>query len=273
MILLNNPLREPFNSKSILDIITYKHQFNIDHPHYFKPSGCRMFVGSQGSGKTLSGVNYCYNLMAEYPRLLLVTNVAMRDYPFNARLCGDNIVRMLGTNDVVNTDYVSNPTNPRVCVEYSGLDCLKYINNGEYGVLYFVDELHLELNSLESKNIDIDIITEISQQRKQRKHIVGTSQVFQRLAKPVREQIKDVIQCRCFFGCIQFNKLLDGETAVEVNGHLKADCRARILYIHNPDMYGRYDTYAKMRRLNKEWQGRPRQPVNLFDFGGVFNDK
>ena len=78
----------------------------------------------------------------------------------------------------------------RVCVEYTGLDCLKWINNAEYGVLFFIDEFHLELNSLESKNIDIDIITEISQQRKQRKHIVGTSQVFMRLAKPLREQIK-----------------------------------------------------------------------------------
>ena len=56
-------------------------------------------------------------------------------------------------------------------------------------MLYFIDELHLELNSLESKNIDIDVMVEISQQRKQRKHIVGTSQVYMRLAKPIREQI------------------------------------------------------------------------------------
>ncbi len=32
---------------------------------------------------------------------------------------------------------------------------------------------------------------EVSQQRKQRKHIVGTSQQFMRLAKPLREQVKN----------------------------------------------------------------------------------
>lgn len=83
---------------------------------------------------------------------------------------------------------------------YDGIDCLKNINNGEYGVVYFIDEIHLELNSLESKNIDIDVMVELSQQRKQRKHIVGTSQIYMRMAKPLREQVKDIILCKNYFG-------------------------------------------------------------------------
>ncbi|MFQ9701887.1 MAG: hypothetical protein ACLR0U_04940 [Enterocloster clostridioformis] len=45
-----------------------------------------------------------------------------------------------------------------------------------------IDEIHLEFNSLESKNIDIEVMIEVSQQRKQRKHIIGTSQVYEWLA-------------------------------------------------------------------------------------------
>lgn len=100
--------------------------------------------------------------------------------------------------------------------EYHGLDDLKNVENGYAGVIFFIDEIHLELNSLESKNIDVDIMTEISQQRKQRKHIVGTSQVYGRMAKPLREQIKDIVVCKCFFGCIQFNRLIDAFETVEI---------------------------------------------------------
>lgn len=52
------------------------------------------------------------------------------------------------------------------------LTALKILKIGIDGVIYFIDEIHLEFNSLESKNVPIEIMVEISQQRKQRKHIV-----------------------------------------------------------------------------------------------------
>ena len=108
----------------------------------------------------------------------------------------------------------------------------------------------------------MDVITEISQQRKQRKHIIGTSQRYNRMAKPLRELIRDVVACRNFFGCIQYNQLIDGETTRESEGEFKFDIKKRMLWFHSPEMYEAYDTYVKMRRYNNEWQGRP-QMVNL----------
>ena len=125
-------------------------------------------------------------------------------------------------------------------------------------MLYFIDELHLELNSLESKNIDIDVMVEISQQRKQRKHIVGTSQVYMRLAKPIREQIFNIVSCRGFFKAIQWNTLIDGEQSYEENGKLHAKVIGHYCWLHSPEMYDRYDTYAKMKRYRNEWQGHKR---------------
>ena len=143
--------------------------------------------------------------------------------------------------------------------EYQGLDDLKTINNGYAGVIYFIDEIHLELNSLESQNVDIDIMIEISQQRKQRKHIVGTSQVYGRMAKPLREQVRNIVVCRCWFGVLQTNRLVDAFNTVEKNGQLKLDTKKRFVWIHRPELYGAYDTYAKMRRYSKEWKGSPKK--------------
>ena len=108
-------------------------------------------------------------------------------------------------------------------------------------------------------------MVEISQQRKQRKHIVGTSQVYTRMAKPLREQIKNVVICKKWLNCIQFNRLVDGESSHEVDGELKFDTSKICLWFHSPDLYNCYDTYAKMKRYRKEWNGVSRQ--NLYEGG------
>ena len=260
-------LRKSLNIGGFFQCAEYRRKFALEHPYYFDPCGTLIFSGPQGSGKTLSAVDYCTRVMASYPLAILCTNTEFTELPFNAELVlnGDDFALVdIDTRDFITPQYIADRVNDdekyRVCVEYTGLDCLKWINNAEYGVLFFIDEFHLELNSLESKNIDIDIITEISQQRKQRKHIVGTSQVFMRLAKPLREQIKDVVDCHCLFKSFQWNIIIDGEKSTEKDGKLQAVKKGTSFFFHSPDMYRRYDTYAKMKRYNKEWQGRARVP-------------
>lgn len=254
------------NPLNIFKILSWRARDYRDHPYWFRTFGTCIFCGPQGSGKTLSAVQYVRNIRKNYPQCVLVSNVSIADCPFNAelRLNGSEpAIFYLPTQEFIDSHWivehsVKDDNFEPVNLEYTGLDMLKYVNNDEFGVLYFIDELHLELNSLESKNIDIEVMVEISQQRKQRKHIVGTSQVFMRLAKPLREQIHDVILCNCIGGLFQFNKWINGETATEENGKLVADVKGRFLWFHSPEMYQQYDTYTKMRRYNKEWQGRKR---------------
>lgn len=210
-----------------LNALRYKGAFRKEHPEYFDPEGLLVFCGPQGSGKTLSAVQYCRKVLAEYPACIFVTNVQITGLPSSTQV-----------------------------IEYDGIDTLSDVQNGYAGVLYLIDELHLEFNSLESKNISIEEMTEFAQQRKQRKHIVGTSQVFMRLAKPLREQIKRVVLCQNYFGLVQHNTEIDGTTAVEENGKLKAQVVGNYWWVHTPDLYGSYDTYAKMKRYKKEWKGR-----------------
>lgn len=219
-----------------------------EHPGYMHSEGTMIFCGPQGAGKTLSAVRYLLALMERYPAAVVCTNVGLTCFPFNADLDAS-----------APQGWAYRPGGEgRPIVEYTGLECLKWLSNGYQGVIYLVDELHLELNSLESKNIDIDVMIEISQQRKQRKHIIGTSQQYLRLAKPLREQVHDIVMCRCLFGRMQLNKWIDGSTAVEDNGNVMAKVKKTSTFWHTPAMYQAYDTYAKMKRYNQEWKGRAR---------------
>lgn len=216
--------KNPFN---IFSVIKHNIAFRKAHPDFFDPEGLLIFCGEQGSGKTLSAVQYVRKLCEAYPDAILCTNVHIANLPKKTQV-----------------------------IEYDGLDCIKNLENGYAGVIYLIDEIHLEFNSLESKNIDIEIMVEVAQQRKQRKHIVGTTQVYGRLAKPFREQIRNVVLCHNFFKVFQWNRLIDGSKSTEVDGKLVTETSRSFFWLHSPALYDSYDTYAKMKRYRNEWKGR-----------------
>lgn len=180
-----------------------------------KVTGVNIFTGPQGSGKTLSLVHYLKKILKDYPKAIVVTNI---DFNF--------------------------PVKNKV-IKYSGFDDFK-IENGIFGVIYVLDEIHLILNSLESKGVLLSVIVELSQQRKQRKLILGSSQVYSRMAKPLREQIRNVIICKNYFGLLQFNYLIDAFNTVEKDGQLKVSKLKTSLFFHSKEDYLAYDTYKKM---------------------------
>lgn len=220
--------------------------------------GSVVFCGPQGSGKTLSAVQYAEKVFSFSPRAFLVTNVDLKTYPVNAYMDEEANVRYIITKEKVDLLYLINHFNDdgfiKPVLQYEGLDMLTTLKNGMNGVIYLIDEFHLELNSLESKNIPIEIMTEISQQRKQRVHIIGTSQVFMRLAKPLREQIFNVVMCKCYFNCFQINKMCMGEEIEEKDGNVVADVKAVSFWFHKPEYYEEYDTFAKMKRYTTLWK-------------------
>ncbi|MEM0174241.1 MAG: ATP-binding protein [Sulfolobaceae archaeon] len=184
----------------------------------FPYSGLLVFCGVQGSGKTYSMVQYALQVKAKYPKCKVISNVHIN-----------------------NMDYIV----------YDGIKSIRENANGEDGILVLIDEMHLEFNSLESREIGISVFVEISQQRKQRVHIIGTSQVYMRLAKAFREQMKYVVLCKCFFRCVQWNKVIDGEESEEIDGKLNAKVINRYIDFHKVSGYKAYDTYQKIERVLK----------------------
>lgn len=274
-------LKGSHNFFDVFKVVNYKRKFAKNNPTYFYPEGLLVFCAEQGAGKTLSAVQYCIKVNRSYPDAIFCTNVSIKEFPINCYYEVENVTEnitkiyfsLIDTDEIVRIVTVSTIAGEttttvekyiediKIVVAYDGIDCIKELNNGFEGVLYLIDEIHLEFNSLESKNIPIEIMVEVSQQRKQRKHIVGTSQVFMRLAKPLREQIDTVVICKNYLSCIQYNTVINGKTATEDNGKLQADIIRKFFWFHKPSLYNCYDTYAKMKRYRKEWNGTTKQDI------------
>lgn len=249
--------QESMNPILIFRLFKYLMRFRIEHPDYFDPDGLAIFVGGQGTGKTLSAVNYVYKLLKAYPECKLVTNVALRDFPIVTfeDFCIAHGLKLPSEDDPsfcevkeINFKYYLQQN--RIFEFRNNDDFARYFN-GEYGMIFFVDEIHLYLSSLESKNINIEVITQIAQQRKQRKHIVATSQVFGRMAKPLREQFSCVMQCSDLFKIFQINKLIDRDSLASdtsTGTNITGEVKKRFTYIRDPDMFQRYDTYRVIER-------------------------
>lgn len=231
-------LQEDFGIKNLFKTMKYNRDFYKANPTYFKPDGLVIFVGPQGSGKSLSAVNYVYNLLSLYPKAIVVSNLELTDFPF------DN----------------------KRCYEFKEALDLKKYKNGKEGVIFLIDEIQLYFNSLGSKNINPDVMKEISQQRKQRIHIVGTSQVFGRMAKPLREQFDVVILCKKkFFGYLQKNQLIsresitsDESTGTNISGKVIKTFR----FFKSPEMFKKYDTYKVISNNNLKVES---EVIDIYD--------
>lgn len=232
----NDFLQGPRSPLSVARSLKYKWDFYHEHPEYFHPYGLTVFCGPQGSGKTLSATSMTRRILREYPDCLFCSNMSL-------------------TGDLYGHEVIP----------WEGVSSLSDLTNGYAGVLYLLDEIHLEFNSLESKNISVEEMIEFAQQRKQRKCIISTSQVFMRLAKPLREQAYRVILCHCHFGLLQHNTEINAATAVEESGKLEADILHHYWWFHTPELYSGFDTYAKMQRLKADWQTRQAPARTSYD--------
>jgi len=254
------------NPKDAIKTLKWKRDFNVDNPTYFVGDGLIVYTGPQGSGKTLSAVRYVKRLLKNYPKSKLVTNLMLKDYPVVT--INEFLRDYYGVVASVKFADMTPYAQRKIIEDYRVLnrvfpfndsdDLLRYSNLTE-GVIYLIDEIQLYFNSLESKNINIDVMTEVAQQRKQRKHIVATSQVFSRMAKPLREQFSTVVKCNNYFGLIQRNMYLrteDIETDEDFTDPHGAVDKIE-LFFHKVEDYESYDTYYKILR-NKFVSGEER---------------
>lgn len=193
-----------------------------EHPDFLRVNGLMAFCGSQGSGKTLSSVLYLEKIMQYYPKVQVVTNLNLNPLYFDL----DRVKR------------------------YEGLADLTDLDNGPFGIVYLLDEIQLEFNSLESKQMNMPIFEFVCQQRKARKHLIGTTQVFGRLAKPFREQFKYAIRCRKVLGSLFCQDLFKAE-----NVAYEDDIRTELVekyhryYFASSEDFSKYDTYEQIQRV------------------------
>lgn len=208
------------NPLNALKTIRHNILFARDNPDYFYPAGIWVFCGPQGSGKTLSAVQCLKKMCLEYPKAIVCSNIDIKGI--------DNEV-------IPFTDY----------------EQLKTLDNGIQGIIFFLDELHILWNSLESKDIPISEMACFCQMRKNRRVIIGTSQVYSRIAKPIREQLQYAIDCKNYFGLLQVNQILDPSESIEKNGVVDAKLVGTKIWFHSPDLYHSYDTLFKIEKAKR----------------------
>lgn len=183
------------------------------------PTGTMVFKGYQGSGKTLSAVHYLFHLKQEFPDCLIYSNV---------------LIKGLDDFELIQTD--------------EDLSKALEATNGQNGIVIFLDEAHLFFNK--KTGISLDVLTAISQQRKDRRRLIFTSQIWEELDVSLRKQVKEVVACRCIFGKFQYNTISDGESISydKLKGTWTAKKLRTELFKHNQQLYDSYDTFQKIIR-------------------------
>ncbi|MCM1298802.1 MAG: AAA family ATPase, partial [Firmicutes bacterium] len=187
---------------------------NFD-PNDFKFNGLHCFCGEQGSGKTIAMVNKIRELKQKYPLVQVLTNF---DCEFSDGL-------ITSWKDIV------------------------FKNNGSHGIIIALDELQNWFSTNESKDFPPEMLQEITQQRKQRKCILATSQRFMRLAKPLREQINYLYEPFTIGGLITFVRVR--KPCVDDSGQLDrfhTQKRGVYFFVHDDELRSSYDTLQKITR-------------------------
>lgn len=217
-------------------------------PSYFWPCGTQVYCGAQGSGKTISLVKHTLDTKTKYPAAILVSNLDLNDYEPIEFHDSESLATALSSLDP-ETSYIRYSTAAQLALALTG------VNNGFKGVIYVIDEIHTYFNSLESKEMPMWVFTEISQQRKQRKLILGTSQLFLRMSKPLREQCDSLIICKTSLGVFTSQKAYDGMTLTQdYDGSLSGHLKRLGWFFHTRQLRAAFDTYQKVQSSQVQFE-------------------
>lgn len=186
------------------------------NPDTFREYGFHLITGKQGTGKTITLVYLLLRYQKMYPKLKVKTNMY---YKYQ-----DGSIDHW--KDLVNSE------------------------NGIYGEIDVIDEVQNWFSSNQSKDFPPEMLREVTQQRKQRKMIIGTSQVFTRVAKSIRENVYLVYEPLTLFGCITIVRAY--EPTLDTNGTvINKKPRKTFFFVHNNEIRNAFDTYRKILDMSE----------------------
>lgn len=185
-------------------------------PDYFRPQGLIVFTGRQGSGKTSALMQYAIDLLDAYPKAKCLSNTRFK--------------------------YQTAPLEHwKQLINYK---------NAHKGVIVIMDELQNWFGSNQSRNFPPEMLSVITQNRKNRRIILGTSQNFYLLAKAIRSQCTEIRECITLAGVMTI--VVKREPILKEDGDVKElKFRGIYFFVHSPRLRDSYDTYAVVESLSK----------------------
>lgn len=185
-------------------------------PETFRHKGLVIFEGRQGEGKSIAMCHFARQMQQEYPKAKCISNLAYK--------------------------YEDGSLNDwRKLIDYE---------NGKYGVIAILDETQNWFSSNQSKNFPPEMLEVITQNRKNRRIILGTAQNFYLLAKAIRSQATEVRRCATFLGALtivrKYYPVLDSD------GNVKEwKYRGMYFFVHDKKLRESYDTYKVIKSLRE----------------------
>lgn len=185
-------------------------------PDFFHPQGIHIFCGEQGSGKTIAAVEMMLRYQKMYPKSKMITNFGV-----------------VTEND-----------------ELSDWHQLLDYTNEKKGVIVGIDEIQNWFMS--GKNQLPEGMLEVAtQNRKNRRIICCTSQVFTRVNKGLREQVTNVYEPHTYLKCftVVIKKKYTFDSCGEITG---SKFRGMYSFVHTDELRTAYDTYKVIHTLSRE---------------------
>lgn len=187
-----------------------------------------LFCGRVGCGKTISMIEKANRIKQRYPKVKIYSN-------FDCDISDGKIEYWEQLRDLTNRDEMGN----------------------EQGILFLFDEIHLTFASEAWQAAPADLLSYISLQRKNKKCIFASSQVWTRVNKVIREQADYVIECKSFFKSrivrnkyyLQEDYAVNGEQ--KDSGMRKRDVRLKYCFVATDKLRSLYDTNEIVRGLKQ----------------------
>lgn len=174
--------------------------------------GIYIFIGGQGSGKTLSMVKLCHDIHLEHPDVPVRSNLYLK---FSDHL-----------NSWEDILYHKDPKS-----------------------IYCVDELGLWANSKKNAREFSEVLLYLScQNRKNHRLILTTAQQLYMCEKNLRSQCLYIIETRTIFKILTLNYYY--EPCTDADGKLHKGLPRRIKYfLHTQELYSLYDSWEEIQIL------------------------
>lgn len=185
-------------------------------PDFFRPQGLIIFTGRQGNGKTSALMQYAIDILDTYPKAECLSNTK---FAYQDR-------KLVHWKQLV--DY----------------------KNGHKGIVVIMDELQNWFGSNQSRNFPPEMLGVITQNRKNRRVILGTAQNFYLLAKAIRSQCTEIRQCVTLAGVLTI--VVKREPIINNDGDVK-DLKYRGMYcfVHSDRLRNSYDTWSVVDALSE----------------------
>lgn len=188
---------------------------------FFDPHGIHIFCGEQGSGKSIACVEMMLRLRKMYPHSKMLTNFAVT---------GEDI-------------------------PLAKWQQLLTFSNGHNGVIVGIDEIQNWFMSGKNQ-LPEGMLEIVTQNRKNRRIICCTAQVFTRVSKAIREQVTLVYEPHTFFHALTV--VLVFKYSFDSEGNIDGRKLRRIYsFVHTDELRSAYDTYKVIHTLAKEGFKQP----------------